>query len=244
MAGPVGAPWQGAGEALGKGRMDTGRVLGMFAKEPRPGTAKTRLAAAASPAWAAAVAAAFLLDTLERLAAFPARRLLAFAPAEAAAWFAAQAGGRFDLTPQGTGDLGERLAGFFRRRLEEGARAVVVVGSDSPTLPVAYVAQAFEALETADVVLGPATDGGYYLLGCGRRLPPVFTDIRWGGSSALHDTLACLADPAWRLALLPPWYDVDTLDDWHMLRGHVAALRRAGQDPGVPRTEALVVQGE
>ena len=56
----------------------------------------------------------------------------------------------------------------------------------------------------------------------------------------LADTLAALADPRWRLALLPPWYDVDTADDWAVLCGHLAALRRAGLDPGVPRTETLM----
>jgi glycosyltransferase A (GT-A) superfamily protein (DUF2064 family) len=88
-------------------------------------------------------------------------------------------------------------------------------------------------------VLGPATDGGYYLVGCGRRPPPIFEDVAWGGPTVLAESVARLADPAWRLALLPPWYDVDTRDDWRMLCGHLAALRRAGLDPGVPHTEAL-----
>ena len=89
------------------------------------------------------------------------------------------------------------------------------------------------------MVLGPAHDGGYYLIGCGRRLPPVFEEISWGSSRVLAETVERLNDPAWRLALLPPWYDVDTLENWWMMRGHLAALRRAGIDPGAPRTESL-----
>jgi rSAM/selenodomain-associated transferase 1 len=212
------------------------RTLGLFAKWPAPGTVKTRLAA--DPAWGGRVAHAFLRDALQRLAAVDARRVLVFAPRECEPDFAALAGS-FILTPQADGDLGQRLAAFVGQQLDAGARAVVVVGTDSPTLPVAFVEQAFAELESADVVLGPATDGGYYLVGCGPRRPPIFAGIAWSTGRVLADTVAALADPSWRLALLPPWYDVDTPDDWAMLCGHIAALCRAGIDPGVPHTEAL-----
>jgi rSAM/selenodomain-associated transferase 1 len=214
-------------------------VLGVFAKWPRPGQVKTRLASAVGPEKAARVAHAFLVDTLDRLAAVPVRRVVAFAPADAEPEFAAVSRGRYVLRPQGEGDLGDRLTRFLASEIAAHADAVVVVGSDSPTLPVEYVERAFAALERVDVVLGPATDGGYYLLGCGRRVPPVFDRIGWGGSRVLAETIARLTDD-WRLALLPPWYDVDTPDDWVMQRGHIAAMRRAGLDPGVPNTEALL----
>jgi rSAM/selenodomain-associated transferase 1 len=214
------------------------RVLGVFAKWPVPGAVKTRLGL--SPQGAAEAARAFLRDTLDRLAGLDARRMLVFSPAEAEADFAALAGQRYTLAAQGKGDLGARLARFFLGQCDAGARQTVVVGSDSPTLPVEHVEAAFAALQTADVVLGPATDGGYYLLGCGPRLPPVFDGIAWSGSTVLADTVARLADPGWRLTVLPPWYDVDTPEGWAMLRGHVAALRRAGIDPGVGHTEALL----
>lgn len=211
------------------------RTLGLFAKEPRPGQVKTRLAAATSPAWAAAVADAFLRDFADRLAGLDCRRCLVYVGAPA--YFAEVAAGRYDLVPQQAGDLGQRLSSFMADELAAGTEAVVVVGADSPTMPPGLAEQAFAELERADVVLGPATDGGYYLLGC-HRLPPVFGGIAWGTSRVLAETVARL-DPSWRLALLPPWYDVDTLDDWRMLCGHLAALRRAGIDPGLPRTEAL-----
>jgi rSAM/selenodomain-associated transferase 1 len=216
----------------------TNRVLGLFAKWPQPGAVKTRLTD--DPFFGAAVARAFLLDTLARLRAVDARRVLAFAPADAACDFADLTPREFLLTPQPDGDLGRRLECFMEAQFDEGAAAVVVVGADSPTLPVGHVEQAFAELEHADLVLGPATDGGYYLIGCGRRVPPVFTDIPWGGSRVLAETVARLGDLAWRLAVLPPWYDVDTPEGWDVLGGHVAALRRAGIDPGVPHTEALI----
>ena len=96
-------------------------VLGLFAKWPEAGQVKTRLAGSTSPEFAAAVAGAFLDDSLERLAQVPARRVLAFAPAEASERFAARAQGAFELAPQSTGDLGERMADFFARRFAEGA---------------------------------------------------------------------------------------------------------------------------
>jgi rSAM/selenodomain-associated transferase 1 len=216
------------------------RVLGLFAKLPAPGAAKTRLGPGPTPDWGACVADAFLRDALDRLSAVGARRVLAFAPAGAAAAFAELAAGRFEPAPQCDGDLGRRMADFIARRIAEGAEAVVLVGADSPTLPVEYVGRAFDELDRADVVLGPALDGGYYLIGCGRRLPPVFDGVSWGTGRVLAETVARLADPAWRLALLPPWYDVDTPADWRLLCGHLAALRRAGIDPAAPRTEALV----
>ncbi len=215
------------------------RVLGIFAKWPQPGTAKTRLAPA-DPAWSARVAHAFLLDTLDRLSAVAARRVLVFAPREQEAAFAGLVRGRFLLAPQADGDLGQRLSAFVHGPLAAAARAVVLVGTDSPTLPVEHVERAFGELENADVVLGPATDGGYYLLGLGPNRPPLFANIAWSSARVLADTVAALAEPHWRLAVLPPWYDIDSPDDWHMLRGHLAALRRAGIDPGVGHTEALL----
>src|SRR4051812_15017400 len=131
------------------------RVLGVFAKWPVPGHAKTRLAQG-GPDWGARVARAFLLDTLDRLAHVQAGRVLVFSPGESAAEFSAVAAGRYTLTPQGAGDLGQRLAAFTGQAIAAGAASVVIVGTDSPTLPVAFVEQAFTELERADVVLGPA----------------------------------------------------------------------------------------
>lgn len=219
--------------------MSHGRTLGLFAKLPEPGLVKTRLAASTSPAWAAQVAAAFLADTVELLAHVEARRVLAFAPADAHDFFAAMVGDRFELTPQSDGDLGRRMAMFFAVQLQGGTHAVVLLGTDSPTLPIAHVHQAFDALESADVVLGPATDGGYYLIGCAGHVPPIFDDIAWSGPRVLAQTTTRLAEAGLRLALLPPWYDVDTLDDWQMLRGHLAALTLAGADPDLRHIRQL-----
>ena len=85
-------------------------------------------------------------------------------------------------------------------------------------------------------------DGGYYLVGCGREVPPIFQSIAWGTAQVLAQTISSLGDPHWRLALLPPWYDIDTCADWDLLRAHIAAMRRAGMDPEVPHIEALLAE--
>jgi uncharacterized protein len=218
------------------------RVLGLFAKRPEPLLVKTRLAAASSAQWAASVAEAFLLDTIQRLGRVEARRVLAFAPADAAAYFDAIAKGRFAVVPQVEGDLGERMSAFFKSQLQRGAGRAVLVGTDSPTLPLPYIERAFQNLDESDLVIGPATDGGYYLIGCRQWTPELFDSIPWGTSRVLADTMERLKTLGLRTALLPPWYDVDTLDDWYMLMGNVAALRRAGEDPGIPHTEALLME--
>jgi glycosyltransferase A (GT-A) superfamily protein (DUF2064 family) len=104
---------------------------------------------------------------------------------------------------------------------------------------VSLLEQAFDELNRVDVVLGPAMDGGYYLVGCRRYLPELFSGIDWSGPHVLRQTVERLPAEV-GFSVLPPWYDVDTLDDWLMMTGHVAALRRAGIDPKVPCTERLI----
>ncbi len=94
------------------------------------------------------------------------RRVLAYAPRQAATQFAELAGQDFVLLPQCTGDLGERLQTLLLGEWAAGQDAVIFLGTDSPTLPLGYIGTAIEWLRQAEVVLGPASDGGYYLLGC------------------------------------------------------------------------------
>ena len=215
-------------------------TLGLFAKEPRPGLVKTRLASATSSAWAAKVAHAFLVDTIRRFGRIQARRALAFAPATAEKFFTELVDERFQLAPQSAGDLGLRMSYFFTNEFAGGAGRVVIIGTDSPTLPVEFINRAFVELDRSDLVLGPATDGGYYLIGCRTHFPELFRNISWSSSSVLLDTAGHARDLGLSLSLLPPWYDVDTLDDWRMLQGHVAAMRLAGIEPDIPATEELL----
>jgi rSAM/selenodomain-associated transferase 1 len=216
-----------------------------MAKASIPGRTKTRLTPPLSPEQAADLNTAFLRDVADNL-------LAAAALASIAPWMAYSPAGSQDFfartLPKGVSlletvapDFGTCLYRAATSLLAAGHESVCLLNSDSPTLPTGYLVAAATALSALGdrVVVGPATDGGYYLLGC-RRLPPCFAGVSWSGASVLAETVARLDDPAWELALLPPWYDVDTPEGWAMLRGHLRAQRRAGIDPGAPWTEALI----
>lgn len=217
-------------------------VLGIFVKQPRPGRVKTRLAAKIGAKAAAELYAAFQADLADRFRDVGSRRVLCFTPnhSESRTFFSELAGESYDLWPQPAGELGDRLSAFFDDAFRQDAERVVVIGSDSPTLPVDFARQAFDRLTTHDVVLGPATDGGYYLAGQGRAAHRLFHNIEWSSSRVLEQTIAHVEALRLSLGLLSPWYDVDTIDDLDLLRGHIAALRCAGLLEPLRRTEPLL----
>lgn len=96
----------------------------------------------------------------------------------------------------------------------------LLVGTDTPTLPTAYLQRACDALQrgAADVVLGPSEDGGYYLIGLRRPVPELFTGMPWSSSTVAAETLARIRRLGLRLALLPGWFDVDRGEDLARLR--------------------------
>jgi hypothetical protein len=152
------------------------------------------------------------------------------------------------LRPQRDGDLGRRLEHSFMGLHADGHAEVVVIGSDCPELPPAVVGSAFEALrQGARVVLGPAADGGYYLVGARPPLPGIFTEIPWSTGRVMEATLAALDRASVRASLLPRFDDVDVPADLariaaaapHGAAGRtlafVEALRLAGRLPAASR---------
>ncbi len=141
--------------------------------------------------------------------------------------------------PQSGADLGGRLRDTFRRLFSRGFRRVAVIGSDSPTLPPAILKTAFAALRRdGDVVLGPAEDGGYYLVGARHPVPQIFDRIPWGTDRVMEATLAALDRRGARAIVLPRWYDIDLPRDLERVR-----LDLSGRSEGhfVPeRTRAFV----
>jgi uncharacterized protein len=141
--------------------------------------------------------------------------------------------------PQRGADLGERLERTFRRLFARGFRRVVVIGSDSPTLPASILKGAFAALQQdGDVVLGPAEDGGYYLVGATRPVPRMFEKIPWGTKGVMRATLAALHRRGARAVLLSPWHDVDRPDDLERVRRHLS--HRPQGEPALRSTRAFV----
>jgi len=188
-------------------------TLVLFAKVPRPGRVKTRLVPPLTHTQAAALADAFLRDTLALGRHAPvARRLLAWASALRPRRRIAG----YTVTRQQGRTLGDRLLNAFRRHLRPG-RAVLILGTDSPTLPAAYLRRAVQALATHDLVVGPTQDGGYYLIGARRIERGLFRGIRWSSSEVCRQTLVNARRLGYTVAQLPRWYDVDTPRDLRRL---------------------------
>lgn len=116
-------------------------------------------------------------------------------------------------SPQGGGDLGDRLLRAVERAFAGGAAGVILLGGDSPTLPASIVEDAAALLTQHDAVLGPCDDGGYYLLGLRRALPALFHDVGWGGEQVAEQTRARARVAGIDLAELPGWYDLDRVED-------------------------------
>ena len=191
--------------------------LGIFAKYWQPGQVKTRLAVSIGADAAARLHRLFLKILLGRLEHIGRRRVLAYSPAEHKVEFERIAGPRWSLQPQHTGDLGQRMRSYFERALVDGFRRIVLLGSDSPTVPADYVERAFEALEEHSVVLGPSADGGYYLVGIRDAVPPIFDNIMWSTDRVWSQTMARVETIGCSFQNLPDWYDVDTEVDLRRL---------------------------
>lgn len=191
----------------------------VFARAPRLGTVKRRLARDIGARAALRFYLATLARTLRMVRADRRFRLVvAVTPDRAAAGWPV----RVDRIPQGRGDLGARM----HRACERFRRGrAVVVGSDIPELRVSDIAAAFRALGSVDAVFGPARDGGYWLVGLSARRPArPFARVRWSTEHALADTLANFRSR--RIALLRTLRDVDTEADLHAVTGATAYLDR------------------
>jgi rSAM/selenodomain-associated transferase 1 len=193
--------------------------LGIFAKYWQPGQVKTRLAVGIGADAAARLHRLFLEVLLGRLERIGHSRVLAYSPAERKAEFERIAGPNWSVQPQHTGDLGARIQCYFEAALVNGCRRVVLLGSDSPTVPMEYVDRAFELLKEYSLVLGPSADGGYYLVGIRDTVPPIFGQITWGTDQVWPQTMARLEALGCSFGKLPAWYDVDTLTDLRRLEG-------------------------
>lgn len=215
--------------------MSASRRLLLFTKPAREGRVKTRLIGDLTAAQAAALHAAFLEDLLGRLRGgdFDLRLAWALDPDEEI-----PAGPFPGVRQEGLG-LGERLHGALSAAAAE-AGAVMALGSDHPTLPLEWVHRAFEKVESgADVALGPAEDGGYYLIAlrAGAVAPRLFEEIAWSTGEVLAATLDRCRELDLRVELLPEASDVDTPEDLRRL-----AARMEDGDLGCPRTRALLAE--
>ena len=202
----------------------------LFAKRPRHGQVKTRLAPALGHDAALALYAAFLADSVRLVLSLPDRPALELCldgPWTPDLGPVPHPG--LTLTEQAPGDLGQRLLRAFDRSHRGGAARTVLIGSDSPTLPPDRLSAAFGALRGgADLVVAPAEDGGYVLIGMRAPLPELFGEVPWGQAGVMEATRRRAADLGLAIAELPGLYDVDDPAGLERLREELA-------DPEVAR---------
>jgi rSAM/selenodomain-associated transferase 1 len=212
-------------------------ALVMLTKAPQPGQSKTRLVPPLSYAEAAELARALLLDQLESLTTFHGARLfIAFTPETAAGFFEGFISQGFTSFAQRGGSLGERMSHAFEHLFASAFEKVILIGSDLPTLPVKFFHQAYAWLEkSADVVLGPSADGGYYLIGMKRMIPAIFDSIAWSSADVLSQTIHKLDNLGLRHELLSEWYDIDTAKDLERLQS-----QRVNSEVAMKNTFALL----
>jgi rSAM/selenodomain-associated transferase 1 len=205
--------------------MHQGGCVLVFGKPPIPGRAKTRLAAAVGEQAAARVAAALLLDTVERVhQALPGTSVVLATP-EPDADHGLPGLPHWD---QGGGDLGARVERCLRRALEAHPWALAI-GADAPHVPAAHLVRAVGLLQSARAVIGPSRDGGFWVLGLRDCPEGLLADLPWSQPTTAHATIARLAARGMPAAEAPSWFDVD----------HEADLRELVAVGGAPRTEAV-----
>jgi rSAM/selenodomain-associated transferase 1 len=185
-------------------------AIALFAKAPLAGRVKTRLVPPLTHEDAARVARASLEDTARFIVPEVAAPWTLFLDGEADAatrGLAEETG--LSILPQEGPELGARLKAAFRALRERGARRVLAIGSDSPTLDPVRIQEGIESLGVCDMALGPSEDGGYYLIGTSGSHESIFDEIPWGSASAAAVTLERARASGLEVRLLAPWYDLD-----------------------------------
>ena len=216
--------------------------LGLFAKFWEPGRVKTRLAATLGNQLACELYEIFLFHLLDSIAPVSDHTTVVFSPPDREADFRAAIALNWMLEPQSEGDLGDRMRNFFAGQFSSASSAqrktkVVVIGADCPQLSVTEIQTAFDELDKNDVVIGPSTDGGYYLLGMQGGLAEVFDDIDWSTSKVLPQTTQRLDQQNKSFALLPAKTDVD---DESALRQMLADLTSKTSEEPASASQELV----
>ena len=210
---------------------DRSAVL-LFIKSPEKGKVKSRLAKAIGEDAALDVYKCLAFNTLEGLKDGNYLFRLCFYPPESGEIIKSWLGDSFYYAPQQGRDLGERMWSAFVQAFSDGIEKVLLVGSDIPDLSISLINEAFKALDSSDSVIGPAHDGGYYLIGFNKTsfLPDIFQGIEWSTDSVFRQTMKVLGKSGLSVHVLRVLNDVDTFDDLLLL------LKSKGKNETTERT--------
>jgi rSAM/selenodomain-associated transferase 1 len=208
-------------------RQSSSSAIIVMTRAPIPGATKTRLEGSLTSQQCAELHKAFLLDTLDLTGRCKnVTVFLAFTPKRHRQFFEKLPFHPAILLPQHGKDLGERIFAAIKTVSSRGYDTVIVIGSDTPTLQPSHIEKAFKALKKADVCLGPARDGGYYLIGMNQPHKGLFEEIPWGTEKVFQTTLNRAQVAGLKTSLLPRWYDVDTPEDLRDLCNQLAELKK------------------
>jgi uncharacterized protein len=192
-------------------------ALIIFAKLPRPGEVKTRLGNVVGMEEAASIYRVFAQHAFslgEHLTAEGVEVYVFYDPLASEHDFRQWVGHRCSLVPQEGDSLGERMRHAFERTFRDGSSCSVIIGTDVPDLTADTVVRAFEFLATHDAVIGPSTDGGYYLLGMNAPSKDLFSGIAWSTASVFDQTLSRMDALALTYATVDELHDIDTVEDY------------------------------
>ena len=202
-------------------------ALILFARDPILGKVKTRLSPFLEEDVILKLYTCFLQDSLYNIRQVEnVDRFVGVAPSNESGFFTGMLGSDIRMFVQEGESLGDKMHGAIQDRFTEGYERVVIIGSDSPSLPASYIYRAVGS--DKDMVLGPSTDGGYYLIGMRGKVVEVFKDVTWGTETVLQETCEHLVQNGASLDLLPVWYDVDTPEDLKFFKTHLDLIEQAG----------------
>lgn len=187
--------------------MNNKPALGIVFRIPEYGKVKKRLAAQIGLDMALKTYAAMLYETIKNISKLTDIDIYGFYEGLASTHH--DVFKKFQPIPQKGKDLGEKMLNAVQWLFEKGYNKVVLIGADSPDLPVYYIKDTFSKLNYYELVIGPAEDGGYYLIGMNMPLDVLFKGIKWGSNSVLKDTISIANNEGIRYFLLPQWYDID-----------------------------------
>lgn len=195
--------------------MNQERCLVIFVKYPEKGKVKSRLVLGDDDGHVADLYHCFIEDLLGRVSSGDYRFLIAFEPPEKEKDFIEHFGKGFSYMPQTGADLGKRMHNAFACCFAEGFRSVVLIGSDSPDLPLEIIEEAFDSLKSYKAVIGPTWDGGYYLIGFSKDSfsEVFFENIVWSTDSVYAETIRRFEQEGISFRVLPKWRDIDTVND-------------------------------
>jgi uncharacterized protein len=203
-------------------------AVAIMAKAPQAGEVKTRLCPPLSHREAAELYRCFLLDKIAQVNTLQrAAPVVSYTPTDSKPWFEDLTPRHFLLIPQHGHDLGARLLSTFDQLFRQGYARVIIIDSDTPTLPTAYLEQALWLVAAAenDVVLGPTEDGGYYLIGLRQTHRELFEQMPWSTAQVFPETRRRSQQHGLRVACTEYWYDVDTPEDLARLRASLDQIQ-------------------